>query len=736
MSAFVRRFLFDPGLEVLTNIEAVNILDLEPPEPIKGVGSGMVMVVGEFENGPFNTPTQVFSSGDMKATFGEFGYTYFGVVAQNPCARARNADNAVVAEYWNGNGATQLNGKAYAQLVVVRVDTGVGSVQFTREASLLGAAKVAWSLVSGQHLDVDFGAGASVATFTGVAAVVTGASAAFASITAGATVTLGYDDAADFQVTFLTGDTTIAAVLARINQYAGFAFASNASGQLRLTGRRAGTSGQVRVVSGSTGTVTNLGLTVANTAGTGNVGDIAAVSPTEANTIIAAAVTGARFEVLSDGTPRLVNTTTPVTGTIKLSTATTATDFGFPINSEFSAAAGTAGLIPAGTRVSNNSTKHYVTMADLVITSGNAGPYSVRVRPATDDGTGVAATAATVTTVEFPIDLGAFAVTNAVGLTVALTEVQIDAAYEDAFDSALNLNTIAKKVNVSFSARQSNAVRRKGRQNALDASAGGMQGRIFVTRPPLGTTRAVALGSAEPGVPPYRNQRLVYCYPGLQTKVSRIAVRGTAGGAGFTATGIIDVGADGFLCSVMSQLPPEENPAQETGFMGGALAIESSPNAAGFDINSYIAFKAAGICAPIVDDGQAGFQSGVTSVDPSIYSSLAPIARRRMADFIQDSLANSGKKHVKKLSRVARRIAVRNETRQFLRALIGANPNQQRIAGFTVDDKSGNTGATIAAGVYRLITSVRTISSIDALVFETTIGNTVIVQELAPGEIQ
>jgi hypothetical protein len=80
---------------------------------------------------------------------------------------------------------------------------------------------------------------------------------------------------------------------------------------------------------------------------------------------------------------------------------------------------------------------------------------------------------------------------------------------------------------------------------------------------------------------------------------------------------------------------------------------------------------------------------------------------------------------------------VRSEQRQFLRSLMGlTNANQQRIAGFTLDDKSGNTGDTIALGLYRIIHRVRTLASMDALVFESTIGNTVTVQELAPGEVQ
>ncbi len=217
----------------------------------------------------------------------------------------------------------------------------------------------------------------------------------------------------------------------------------------------------------------------------------------------------------------------------------------------------------------------------------------------------------------------------------------------------------------------------------------------------------------------------------------RIGQLGTAGGAGFTADGTVDVGSDGFLISVMSQLPPEENPGQDTDFLGAVLGLESSPNAQGFQIGDYTQFKAAGICAPVVDEGQASFQSGVTSVDPLLYPGLKNIARRRMADFIQDTLGQSLKTQGKKLNKKARRDLISGLIRTFMRGLMGiTNPQQQRIAGFTLDEKSGNTGTSIGKGMYRLILNARTLNSLDSIVLQTTIGEQVQVQELAPGEIQ
>ena len=79
MAGFVRRFTSEPTLEVITQIEGVVIIDLTPPPPITGAGSGSVVIFGEFEDGPFAAennegPLEVFGSTDLQQKFGGFGY--------------------------------------------------------------------------------------------------------------------------------------------------------------------------------------------------------------------------------------------------------------------------------------------------------------------------------------------------------------------------------------------------------------------------------------------------------------------------------------------------------------------------------------------------------------------------------------------------------------------------------------------------------------------------------------
>jgi hypothetical protein len=82
----------------------------------------------------------------------------------------------------------------------------------------------------------------------------------------GETLTIGFDDSANFTVTFLVGDQSLAQVIAEINAAnPGLTYADANAGQLRLTGIATYGSAQVRVVSGSAGVLAKLGLTVGTT---------------------------------------------------------------------------------------------------------------------------------------------------------------------------------------------------------------------------------------------------------------------------------------------------------------------------------------------------------------------------------------------------------------------------------------------------------------------------------------
>lgn len=733
MAGFIRRYLFDPGMEELLAIEGVVVIDREPPGQITGIGTGTVMLVGEFENGAYETPTEVVGGGDFLATFGSFGFSYDGVVANNPCARARRADGAIVDEYWNGNGFIALANKKFRRLICTRVDTSVGEVQFTRIACLQGSSFPTFDLEPAQTLVFNIGAGSLTATFTAAAAVRTGGAGTYpTTFTGGEQMTITIDagmptQVGPIQVVFQSTDQSQAQVIARINQFLGYAAASDAgAGATALTGRTRGSGGAVTIVSIDAAVVTATGMTAGTTAGTGNVADVDAVTVTEVNTIVNAVSGPVTARRNADGQLELCNSGTPGTGELTIVGTTTAAGLGFTLGDTADAANGEDGVITAGTRVRNAGGTQWVTTNDVSITAADAGPYSVKVRPAVDDGT---AGAAGTGTVNVMVDIAPFAVSNLLPLAAALSESALDAKYLEALDKTKKLNDVSKETNVIVSARQSNAIRSALRQNALDASAGGAYGRRAIIRPPLGTTtRAMARSTAQPGVGAYRNQRVGYAYPGVSTFIQPIALRGVGGGAGFTDDGIVDVGFDTWCASVFSQLPPEENPGQMTDFMAGAIGIErGNPDVQDLQMGDYRTFRAQGIMAPNIEGGTMFIQSGVTSVDPLANPALRNQARRAFADFLQDSISTRLLPFAKQLARQQRRAQILGELFAFMNTLQSPGaPSQQRLDSFVIDGRSGNTIQSLATGIFRIILKARTLPSMDVIVLDTEVGENVV----------
>src|SRR5689334_11952246 len=92
------------------NVPGFYIRDVPPPSPILGAPTGIVLLVGEFEDGPFASggdATQydaLFGTGPIDVTpatqlpaFGGLGFTYGTLKHQNPCARQH------LSQFWNGN---------------------------------------------------------------------------------------------------------------------------------------------------------------------------------------------------------------------------------------------------------------------------------------------------------------------------------------------------------------------------------------------------------------------------------------------------------------------------------------------------------------------------------------------------------------------------------------------------------------------------------------------------------
>lgn len=411
--------------------------------------------------------------------------------------------------------------------------------------------------------------------------------------------------------------------------------------------------------------------------------------------------------------------------------------------------------LPAGTRVRDPGapTKEFALASDVVIASGT----DLTVNASSAFVEGVASTTRTVTGVPVysvqgvtsgaagsvtQIDSGdlfragfgagatfpslAWAVTNSAGVLTVLTSNQIDTAYTNAINSTVPNANPQDKINVIASARQSTAIRAALNANAASSSASGT-GRMALIRPPIGTSPATAEGSGDPGVGANRSDRVVYCYPHFQQQIPEIPVIDP------TQTGLVFLGADSLMAMTLSNLPPEENPGQDTGLLTMVLGLEPGLTGAGataFALSDYINFKAGGIAA-LTRDSHSGdwlFQSGVTSVLASTSAALTPIKRRRMTDFIEDSFARIAVKYDKKLGSNRNKVALLGEITDFLELLLSPqNDAQQRISAYQVDSLSGNTQKLAAAGIYIIIVEVTLLPSMDSIVFQVQSGEGVVI---------
>lgn len=247
MAAYKRVFRQFPGFDVIGNIESVNVIDLAPPGQVLGSGTGNVLLVAEFENGPVETPFQVFGPNDLLTKAGGLGHAANG----NPhagCVAVKSGGD----ELWNGNGFVWLRNKAFSGLILCRVDNSSGSVQFSRLACLLGPSDPV-SVANGGT--VEFTRNGSVvvtATFSGSAAQVDGAAGTYPTLfVGGETLEIKDGDDAPRVVVFTAADQTIGNVVDRINAVLAKTVASNNGGELRLSSSILGGDGYIEAVGGT-----------------------------------------------------------------------------------------------------------------------------------------------------------------------------------------------------------------------------------------------------------------------------------------------------------------------------------------------------------------------------------------------------------------------------------------------------------------------------------------------------
>ena len=342
--------------------------------------------------------------------------------------------------------------------------------------------------------------------------------------------------------------------------------------------------------------------------------------------------------------------------------------------------------------------------------------------------------AGTATTCDPLSGLGLVATTNAAGLAYdantqapnAPQHADIDAKYEAAIQAFLGDDLPMNEVNIAWCARKSAAIAIALRLFATSASARGL-GRVVCISPAFSASNDTVLEvitGAYPAVAANRLDRVFYAWPGVRTLVPEaVGVSIPQANASVRDDGILDTTTDGWLAAVLSVLPPERNPAQAARPATTALAaiLGFATDAPTLDINDYIMLRAAGIVAPKMDR-TAGpcFQSGVTT---SLATGEKNISRRRMADFLQDSIAARLIQFSKLPLTQGLKDSMESEVVAFLSSLLSENdPSAQRISAFAVDSKSGNTDSTEAAGIHVIIMRVRTLATADVIVLQSEVG--------------
>jgi hypothetical protein len=386
--------------------------------------------------------------------------------------------------------------------------------------------------------------------------------------------------------------------------------------------------------------------------------------------------------------------------------------------------------IPAGTLVSDaDESDVFATCDDIVVTADDYTSHvavfkNVNLRRVS----GTALTTVTLTKCkntdailvanEFEAGDATF-VPSAIGTIVDYTQSFIEAQYVAAIGEWSVEDVDINSINLIWSARHSEVIASALKANAIEASQKNAAGRIAVIAPVVGTAKATAIGSSGLAVGNTsiaRSDRVVFAFPAIKQYF------------GFISTGTIsaeqdpiqELTADSSVVSIMSQLPPELNPAQLTDIPTWVLGLEETNKK--LSKADYISFRSKGVVAFNMDPSfGAMLQSGVTSVDPAVLPNKRNIARRRMSDFISGSLVTYAAQFKSKAYNTKNFNILCGGVSSFLAGL----KTDQRIADYSTDFVTANTADKTALGIVTLIVRVRTLASMDFITFVTEIGETV-----------
>lgn len=685
MAGFVRRYGYFPGTEVITQIEGVIIVDAPPPGSVQGVATGVVAVVGEFSDmssavavdgaGNISTkivPVEVFGSKDMIDKVGGFDETLgeWGVS--------------------HGNGFAALRNKAFSRLVVVPVNLcSSRGVRVWRQLPVCKSqtdmnpiTTVAGAVVeAGREFRASAGRmrlGARV-VFTALEVIAQGTGGSFANAGSAATQNFTIGGGGDWSL-IARPDGTIGARKGDI-----IVIGYNSGGVIAPTG---------------------LGGTYRVTA------DAASASPLSIEKL-----DGTNFSTtVQTNIPwRLHESSDADSAPVRVPGA--ASPGGYAIND---AGGFTVPVRPLTTSTGSTSDGSWGSGTQLL---------PAVAAPAADGGSwdplsGLAARTFIGATLTF---------TSAVQGINAGQHAAIDALYATAIDTLLADKPPARDVNLIFAARKSSAIAIKLKSHAAEASARGI-GRMAIIAPSLAVQSVTAVGAdSYPGVGGNRAEGMIYAWPGAITFIPEaVGFRLKTADGLTTIDGMLDDPFDGWVASILSNLPPERNPGQAASPVPEIFAPIAGLQRGAPDMGmpEYTFLRTKGIAA-LKFDRTVGpiIQSGITT---SLISGQKNINRRRFSYFVEDSIAQRLVQYSKLPMGSKLRDGASGECVTFCEELLSPdNPDAQRINEYQVDDKSGNTPNLAAKGIHVIIVRVRMTPTADFIVLQAEVGENVVIRRAA-----
>jgi uncharacterized protein len=352
--------------------------------PIQGASLSDTAMLSVTERGPVGGYTLVTSLPAYKKKFGGF---------------IANGDAAISAQLFFDNGGTNLwvsrtvhfsDPTNLASATSVAATGTLYTAVLPAQAAYLAAANVGpYALTTGQTILTKLnGAGAVTTTILATPGSVAGTNAGPYVLVDGMTFSLAIDSEPTFVTTFHTAEFVsigaataleVCAVLnAAISAAGAPAIASvNGSGHVVVTTTTAGTGSTVQVVAGGT-SYTILGFTAGTGTGTGNVSSIAAVTATEVEVAIVAALGAGLTGAVAGGVPVLTTVLVGSSAGLQVTGGTANTAIGFSLVASAGASAGSFATLGTAGKTTG-SYGNGVTMQPATPANNQVGSFNLNI---------------------------------------------------------------------------------------------------------------------------------------------------------------------------------------------------------------------------------------------------------------------------------------------------------------------------------------------------------------------